>query len=58
MFGHLINGRENKFNFEQKKSNFDLKINREKDRNAKLIIKMHGQSTFISDPKAPRKYKK
>ncbi|CAF3662340.1 unnamed protein product [Adineta steineri] len=24
---------------------------REKDRNAKLIIKMHGQSTFISDPK-------
>ncbi|UJR26288.1 hypothetical protein I4U23_007626 [Adineta vaga] len=25
---------------------------REKDRNAKLIIKMHGQSTFITDPKA------
>ncbi|CAF3182883.1 unnamed protein product [Rotaria socialis] len=26
---------------------------REKDRNAKLIIKMEGKSTFITDPKAP-----
>ncbi|CAF4024613.1 unnamed protein product [Rotaria magnacalcarata] len=26
---------------------------REKDRNAKLIIKMQGKSTFITDPKAP-----
>ncbi|CAF0816111.1 unnamed protein product [Adineta ricciae] len=25
---------------------------REKDRNAKLIIKMHGQSTFITDPRS------
>ena len=29
---------------------------REKDRNAKLIIQMHGQSTFITDPRTSRKW--
>ncbi|CAF4014311.1 unnamed protein product, partial [Rotaria sp. Silwood1] len=27
---------------------------REKDRSAKLVIKMQGKSTFIIDPKAPQ----
>ncbi len=48
MFDHLINGKE----IRKKNRLFGIRyliINREKDRNAKLVIRMEGKSTFITD---------
>ena len=48
MFDHLINGKENRRKTNSKRY---LIIHSEKDRNAKLVIRMEERSTFITDPR-------
>ena len=52
VFDHLTNGKEWE-NLIQKKI---LMMSREKDRKAKLIIRMEGNSTFLTDPRLTRKF--
>jgi hypothetical protein len=48
VFDHLINGKENRRKYNLKNI---WNIRSEKDRNAKLVIRMEEKSTFITDPK-------
>lgn len=55
VFDHSINGKSigKKFLF-LKKIEW---INRETDRNAKLVVRMEGKSTFLTDPRLTRKFR-